>query len=80
MKKYLALVGVGLAHLSVYAEGEPTYTVPNAVNTAIGSLESAGTAYADKILPYIVNIGLAFIGIAVVYLLFKVFKRFVGGK
>lgn len=54
--------------------------VPDSVNNAITQLEGAATNYAAVILPYIAAVGLAFIGISVIYLLFKVFKRFVGGK
>lgn len=78
MKKMLALLG--LAPVAALAEGEgPVVTVHPAVTTAIGNLETAAGNYATAILPYIVSVGLAFIGIAVVYLLFKVFRRFVGG-
>ena len=86
MKKMLMMAaGLGVPALS-FAEGtgssiSPTsYTVPTAVNTAINDLAGAADGYATVILPYIAYVGLAFIGIAVVYLLFKVFKRFVGGK
>lgn len=79
-------VVLGLVGSSAFAEGSsasitPTsYTVPTAVNTAINDLAGAADGYATVILPYIAYVGLAFIGIAVVYLLFKVFRRFVGGK
>lgn len=75
--KILAAVVAASAAPAAFAEG---YTVPTEVTTAVTSLEGAATAYAGVILPYIVAVGLAFIGIAVLYLLFKVFKRFVGGK
>lgn len=83
-KKLLAgiLAGTGV---SAMAEGAGTgitptsYTVPDSVNTAVNQLAGAADGYAAVILPYIAYIGLAFIGIAVVYLLFKVFRRFVGG-
>lgn len=70
-------VGLGLVGSSAFAEG----TTPGLteVNAAITDLQNAATAYAGVILPYIVAVGLAFIGISVVYLLFKVFRRFVGG-
>lgn len=79
LKKFLfALPFVGAT--SALAEGEvSTVTVPTAVTSAISNLESGAEAYADVILPYIVDVGIAFVGISVVYLLFKVFRRFVGG-
>lgn len=79
-KFMLALAALLLPAASSFAEGETAYTVPTAVTDAVTKLEGAADKYAEKILPYIANVGLAFIGIAVVYLLFKVFKRFVGGK
>lgn len=79
LKKFLfALPFVGAT--SALAEGEvSTVTVPSAVTSAISNLKSGAEAYADEILPYIVDVGIAFVGISVVYLLFKVFRRFVGG-
>lgn len=78
MKNKLALLGLGLA--SGVASAQESFTPPTAVTTTITSLENAATGYANIILPYIAAVGLAFIGISVVYLLFKVFRRFVGGK
>lgn len=78
-KFMLAPMALLLSVASSFAEGQ-AYTVPTAVTDAVTKLEGAADKYAEKILPYIANVGLAFIGIAVVYLLFKVFKRFVGGK
>lgn len=78
MRKFLAVLAAS-SPLAVFAEGT-TVTVPSAVTDAVSTLEAGATAYADVILPYIAEVGLAFIGIAVIYLLFKVFKRFVGGK
>ena len=77
MKKKMLAVLAAISPAAVFAEG--TFTPDAAVTTAISSLESAATGYAGVILPYIVAVGLAFIGISVVYLLFKVFRRFVGG-
>lgn len=75
--KMLAVAGAVVAPFAAFADS----TTPGLteVNTAITSLETAATDYAGVILPYIVAVGLAFIGISVVYLLFKVFRRFVGG-
>lgn len=80
MKKKMLALGALLAPFAAMAEGESQTPGLTEVNTAITSLESAATAYAGVIMPYIVAVGLSFIGIAVIYLLFKVFKRFVGGK
>lgn len=80
-KKKMLAVLAALGPAAAFAEGEATGTaVHPAVTTAITNLESAASNYATAILPYIVSVGLAFIGIAVIYLLFKVFRRFVGGK
>lgn len=80
MKKHKLLAAfAAMAPGAVLAEGASTVDT-TAVSTAITSLEGAATSYAGIILPYIANVGLAFIGIAVMYLLFKVFKRFVSGK
>lgn len=65
------------APAAVMAEG---FTPDASVTSAVSQLEAAATGYAGVILPYIVAVGLSFIGIAVIYLLFKVFRRFVGGK
>lgn len=77
-KKMLAVLGASVAPVAAFADGATTPGLTQ-VNTAITSLETAATDYAGVILPYIVAVGLAFIGISVVYLLFKVFRRFVGG-
>lgn len=79
-KKMMALLGLAAPMAALAEDPAPAVTVHPAVTTAIGNLETAASNYATAILPYIVSVGLAFIGIAVIYLLFKVFKRFVGGK
>lgn len=78
MKKWLvrALPFVGF---SAMAEGE-SYTVPAAVTDAVTQLEGAATGLAGTALPAVVKIGLPFIGIAVIYLLFRVFRKFAGGR
>ena len=78
MKKKMLAAGALLAPFAAFAEGATTPGLTE-VNSAITSLETAATDYSGVILPYIVAVGLAFIGISVVYLLFKVFRRFVGG-
>lgn len=78
MKKKILAALAAFAPAAVLAQSE-TYTVPASVTTTVSQLETAATSYADVILPYIAAVGLAFIGITVVYLLFKVFKRFVSG-
>ena len=82
MKKKMlaALAALGLTG-SAFAEGEPqAYTVPTAVTDSISQLEGAATSYANVIYPYIRNIGLAFVGIAVFYLLFRLWRRFAQGR
>lgn len=78
-KKMLAVLGAIVAPFAAFAQESTTTPGLTEVNSAISSLETAATDYASVILPYIVAVGLAFIGISVVYLLFKVFRRFVGG-
>lgn len=76
-KKMLAFAALLVPAVTM---ADSSYTVPAAVTSSISELEGAATSYAAVILPYIAAVGLAFIGISVIYLLFKVFKRFVGGK
>lgn len=79
-KKMLIAGGLMASAASAFADGSTSTAVPAAVTSAITDLETAAGNYATAILPYIAAVGLAFIGISVVYLLFKVFKRFVSGK
>ena len=81
MKKWMvAIVTVfGLVGSSL-AQESGTYTVPAAVTDSITQLEGAATSYANVIYPYIRNIGLAFVGIAVFYLLFRLWRRFAQGR
>lgn len=85
MKKKMLAVLAAFSPLAVLADGTATitpssYTVPSTVTDSVNDLAGAANAYSATILPYIAYVGLAFIGIAVVFLLFKVFKRFVSGK
>lgn len=78
MKKKTLAALAAVSPAAVMADS--TFVAPPAVTTAVSTLEEAASGYAGIILPYIAAVGLSFIGIAVVYLLFKVFKRFVSGK
>lgn len=80
LRKWFFALGLAVLGMPAFADPDLSYQVPVSVDNTVTKLENAATAYADKILPYIAAVGLAFIGIAVVYLLFKVFKRFVSGK
>lgn len=77
MKKWLVRALPLFAASAAMAEG---YTVPAAVTGAVTDLESAATGLAGAALPAVVQIGLPFIGIAVIYLLFRVFRKFAGGR
>ena len=79
-KKALALLAVlGLVG-SASAQESGSYQVPTAVTESITELQGAATSYASVIYPYIRNIGLAFVGIAVFYLLFRLWRRFAQGR
>lgn len=73
MKKSL-FVGASLlgSSLPVFAEG---YTVPAGVTTAISDAEAAATGLANAAIPGVAAIALAFVGIAVVWLLVKAIRR-----
>jgi len=77
-KMWAFLAAFGLVS-NALAEGE-AYQVPQAVTDSITQLEGAATSYAAVIYPYIRNVGLAFIGIAVFYLLFRLWRRFAQGR
>lgn len=74
MKKSL-FVGASLlgSSLPVFAEGG--YTVPAGVTTAISDAEAAATGLANAAIPGVAAIALAFVGIAVVWLLVKAIRR-----
>lgn len=74
-KKLLAVLALG--PVAALADG---YTVPASVTGAVTDLTSASGALAGEALPAVVQIGLPFIGIAVIYLLFRVFRKFAGGR
>lgn len=79
-KKVLAALSV-LSPVAVFAQASGGgYTVPTAVTDAVSSLEGAASGMAETALPAVVQIGLPFIGIAVIYLLFRVFRKFAGGR
>ena len=79
-KKFMAfLAAFGLVG-NALAEGETAYQIPQAVTDSITQMEGAATSYAGVIYPYIRNVGLAFIGIAVFYLLFRLWRRFAQGR
>lgn len=81
MRKALAAVAVAFGGmLNAVADYTPTYTVPAGVDNAIEELKSASTSLADKALPAVVAIGLAFIAFAIITLLFRWFKRFAAGR
>lgn len=83
--KYWALLALS-APVSALAEGTAgtadtaAATVPTTVNDAVATLELAATNYAGVIFPYVAKVGLAFVGIGVFYLLFRLWRRFAGGR
>lgn len=80
-KKMLAFfAALGLVGNAMAQDAGGTYTVPTAVTESITQLEGAATSYAAVIYPYIRNVGLAFIGIGVFYLLFRLWRRFSQGR
>lgn len=68
----LAFVGAGLAPVASFAEG---YTVPAGVTTAISDAEAAATGLANSAIPAVAAIGMAFVGVALVWLLIKTIRR-----
>lgn len=68
----LAFVGAGLAPVASFAEG---YTVPAGVTTAISDAEAAATGLANAAIPAVAAIGMAFVGVALVWLLIKTIRR-----
>lgn len=86
IKRYSLALVAALAPAMGFAQGTggtadtTAAAVPEAVNNAIATLETGATNYAAVIFPYIAKVGLAFVGIGVFYLLFRVWRRFAGGR
>lgn len=76
MKKFL----LGALSLGAPVAALAEYTVPSAVTTAVTDMEAAATGLAGAALPAVAAIGLPFVGIAVIYLLFRVLKKFASGR
>lgn len=60
--------------VAVLAEGT-TYTVPQGVTDAITNAQNAATGLANAAIPGVAAIGLAFVGIAVVWLLVRAIRK-----
>lgn len=82
IKRYSLALAAALAPAMGFAQesGGTAVTVPSAVTDAIATLENGAESYAAVIFPYIAKVGLAFVGIGVFYLLFRVWRRFAGGR
>lgn len=74
MKKILCGLPVLGTALPALAEG-PTYTVPQGVTDAVGEAKQAATLLANEALPAVAAIGLAFVGIAIVWLLVRAIRK-----
>lgn len=75
LKKFLPFA-LASAPFAVFAEGTATtYTVPQGVTDAVDLAKDAATKLANAAIPGIAYIAMAFVGIALIWLLVKAVRR-----
>lgn len=76
MKKYLLGAGAFLgASVPAFADVTGSYDVPSGVQQAVADAKVAATSLANEAIPAVAAIALAFVGIAVIWLLVKSIRR-----